>query len=715
MRHLAKDSTQEKCDSRFSKICRKIAGSDEEDKTLKIKHRLAFGAAISAFFCFSLLVFGPLKLYVSGNDEMWFSFRSLLTPVVLASVAAFVIGTLILTLPPGKIHKLLCCLAFGAALGFYIQCGFLNISYGSGVLDGSQIAWKDYTTYGAIDSAMWAACLVLPFALFMVFKRSWRHVLMLAAAFIFLLQIGGLAIDIYQNQSSLDKLSHEVTSEGIYELSEEDNTLVFVVSSMDRQYYESYLEKHPEAVDILGGFTEYNNAVSTGSGTMVSFPSLLTGDIYKKETRYTDYINNTWKNSNVYDLLTKNDVDVRIYCDDMYFGNGAVKKVDNVVDRAQDSASYRVITTTMYRYTLYNSMPHYLKRFFWMSLSDYADYKSNITYTPYADDELFAGYVASGGFTYTDSYKSALRVYHLQGAKSPYRLDANGQKSKDTTSREQQIEGEFNCIFNMIEDLRKHGRYDSARIIITADNGEKDLGQNVMLLFKDKDETEGYTVSEAPVSLFDLPATLASSVTDNYAAYGSGKTFKDAEKYARDRRRYFYRDAGSNADSRIEEYVTTTAYASENGLRLLNSYYINGGKVENYKIGTELTFASDETAAIYCKSGFGHTNGWRTIMHGPTAVMEIPFDSIPDNIEDLHAYFNVLNIYEETRCVIYANGYAVFNGKLDSVIRKNGLNFLIPLDVIGSDNKLTLTFSFPEKPDSNSNIMALTSFKIYHQ
>ena len=684
-----------------------------EDRHLKLKHRLAFGAAMSGFFCFSLLVFGPLKLYISSNDLMWFSLRSLLIPVAVVSAIGFVLGTAILSLPPGTIHKALCCLCFGAALGLYIQCGFFNISYGSGVLDGSQIAWKDYTTYGAIDSAMWAACLALPFAIFMVFKHSWRHILMLAAAFILILQIGGLALDITQNQNSLTKLSHEVTDEGVYELSEKDNTLIFVVSSLDRSYYETYKKAHPEVTETLAGFTEYDNAMATGSGTMESFPSMLTGSTYKKDVRYTEYINRTWNRSDVYDLLTRSGVDVRIYCDDLYFGNGAVRKVENVVDRVMDSASYRYITSMMYRYALYDCAPHYLKRFFWMSLDWYKDFKSNITFDAYRDDKLFAGYDENDGFDYKDEYASAVRIYHLQGAKAPYRLDASGKKSEGSTTLKDQIEGEFAYIFSMIEDLKINGAYKNARIIITADNGEEDIGQNITLLYKEKGEIADYTVSDAPVTLYDLPATLAATVTDDYSAYGSGVTFKDAESIPYNRRRLFYRSAGINANSRIEEYVTTTSPLSENGLQLMNSYLINGGRIDPYVLGTELTFASDETAAIYCKDGFGHTNGWRTIMRGASATMEIPIERIPDNIEDLHAYFNVLNIYEETQCIIKANNYVVFNGRLDSVVRSNGLNFLIPNYAFG-DGTVTLEFVFPEIKD-NSNIMALTSFKIYHQ
>ena len=167
-----------------------------DDKYFSIKHRFAFGTLVAAFFTSTLLIYAPLSLYVSGNDEMWFSFRSLLSPVFVVSLIGMVVMTALLSLPKRGIHKLLCCLVFGVSLGLYIQCGFFNISYGSGVLDGSQIAWKDYTTYGAIDSAMWAACLALPFAVYMVFKRSWRHILMVAAIFIILLQIGGLSIQL---------------------------------------------------------------------------------------------------------------------------------------------------------------------------------------------------------------------------------------------------------------------------------------------------------------------------------------------------------------------------------------------------------------------------------------------------------------------------------------------------------------------------------------
>ena len=685
-----------------------------EEKHLQLKHRFAFGAAMSGFLCLTLLVIAPMMLYVRGNDDMWFSFRTLIAPIAMVSVISFVVLTAILSLAPRALHKLLCCLVFGLSLGFYLQCTFFNISYGSGVLDGSQIIWRDYTTYGAIDSAMWAGCIALPFALYMVFKRSWRHALMIAAGIIVLLQIGSLAVNIYQNQNTLNKLSHEVTTAGIYDLADEENTLVFVVSSMDNSYFKEYKKQHPELEKELTGFTEYDNTLATGAGTMISLPSQMTGEVYKKDTKYTDYIRSIWSGDTLYDLLQENATDVRIFCDDLYIGNGAVRRVDNIVDRLQNPDSYGVVGSTVYRYTMYNCMPHYLKRFFWMNLKDFSAYQSNNTFTPFNDDVLFENYKGNEGFEVTKKYHKSLRIYQMQGAREPYRLNSYGEKERGGTSMLQQIEGDFTIILSMISDLKSHGMYENARIIITADNGEEDHGQNPMLLFKDKGETIGYRTSDAPISLFDLPATIAATVTDDYGDYGSGLTFKDAERMPLYRARMFYRNAGSNADSRIEEYRCKGDAADPKSLEKINEYRINGGNVENYTLGKELTFTTDETAAIYCSEGFGHTNGWRTIVHGNRAVMEIPVDKVHENVEDLHAYFNALTIYDKTPIEIYSDGEFIYEGELDSVIRQNGLNFLIPIDTLDR-NTIRLEFVFPEIKDDSTNIMALTSFKIYSQ
>ncbi len=693
-----------------------------EEKHEKLKYRLIFGGTMALFLTMSLFTYGPLSLYIKGNDRMWFSFYSLLIPVVLVSVAAFVVFTIGLSLPKGAVHKLLCCLFFGIALGFYIQNGFFNISYGSGVLDGSEIAWKDYTTYGAIDSAMWAACIALPFAFYMVFKKQWRHILMFAAVFIMLMQAAGLALIIYQNQDSLDKMTHEVTKEGIYELSEDENTLVFVLGSMDYDYWNKYKKSHKSDLEKLDGFVDYNNTLSTGAGSIISFPSMLTGDVYKKDIKYTNYIDRMWEENNLFSLYNNDRVDARIYADELYFSNDASGKVKNVVNTVQSMDAYSNITTTMYKYTMYSCMPHYLKRFFWMSSSELQPYAGNTTYNP-NDGKFFSDYRKQNGYTYTDDYENAVRVYYLQGAQTPYRLNKSGDRSSKTTSLNDVVEGSLSSIFSIIDDLKKDAKYDSTEIVIVGDNGNRNLGQHPMLLYKAKNAKGTYTESDAPITLFDLPSTLASGITDRYYLYGSGKTFSEAEQLYAQRVRYFYLNAGSNADSRVEQYKCSSSAAEYQEMTLLSNYYINGGVVDNYRLGEELKFTTDETAAIYCTEGFGHTNGYRTMLRGPHGQMVIPIESIPEKAEDLHVYFDVMSVSNNTECVIKANGRQVYDRRLDPSVRNTGLNFLVPTSIIGADNTLTLDFLFPEISDDELSleanerviVISFTSFKIYTQ
>ena len=208
----------------------------DDNKTEKLRHRLALGAAVSAFFVFTFVLYAPLKLYIDNKDILWFDFQSVLIVSLALSVVGFLIFWLLSALPKNMIHTGVCCLLFAAALGLFIQGNFLNIDYGSGVLDGSEIAWKDYTTYGAINSAVWSACLAMPFAFWMVFRAQWRKILIFSSLLLVLVQGIILTSSIAQNSSNLDKVTYEATREGINELSDDENTVVFVLDSFDNDF-----------------------------------------------------------------------------------------------------------------------------------------------------------------------------------------------------------------------------------------------------------------------------------------------------------------------------------------------------------------------------------------------------------------------------------------------------------------------------------------------
>ncbi|MBR2715727.1 MAG: hypothetical protein IKB73_05960 [Ruminococcus sp.] len=691
-----------------------------ENKNERFWHRVALGSSVSFFLVYTFFLYGPLKLYIENKDTLWFSFDATLIVTLIISVVGFLVITLITSLPKRIIHAGLCCLVFALALGLFIQGNFLNIDYGSGVLDGSEIAWKDYTTYGAINCAVWAACLAFPFAFFMVFRLQWRRILMFSSLGLILVQSVILGSLIVQNQGTLNKTTYEVTREGIYELSEDDNTIVFVLDSFDENYFDKIKKDFPDYKKKLDGFTEYDNALSTASGASVALPSLLTGDVYTKKTSYSDYLDSLWHEDNVYSMLSKEGVDTRVFAQTEYFTSDAKGDIKNIVDYMDSQGAYISLIKTLYKYTAYNYSPHYLKQYFWMDLNTISSYKSKNIYS-LNDAKLYSDYVRNEGFSYTDEYKNSVRIYNLVGARSPYTLTKNTIKSINGTTLDDQIYGCFNCLFAMIDDLKENGVYENANIIITANIGNKGLTQHPILLVKQSGNREGYEVSSAAVSLFDFAPTLASYHTDNYSAYGSGKTFIDFSNDA-NRTRYFYLNTGENNETRIEQYSTRGNADDVDSMNLLDKFY-STDVITDYRMGTSLTFTMDASANMYSTEGFCSTTGWRTPVAGPSAQMRIPIASIDSNAEDIHVFLGVHSVDKVSNCVIYANGKSVFSAKISKSFEKDGINFTVPTSLIDDNNVLTLDFEFTDisndelELDTNkrTKVISLESFKMYTQ
>lgn len=691
-----------------------------ENKYDKLPHRLALSVSVSFFFVYTLLFYGPVKLYVENKDVLWFNFSSTLTVAAIISVVAFLILTLLTTISKRAIHAGLCCIVFALALGLFIQGNFMNINYGSGVLDGSEIAWKDYTTYGAINSAIWSACLAMPFAFYMVFRTQWRRVLIFTSLALIVVEIVILSVLLIQNSNNLHKITYEVTREGIYELSDEDNTIVFLLDSFDEEYIDVIKEAYPDYEEKLSGFTEYDNTLATSSAKSLALPSILSGKQYTRQETYQQYINDVWKDETVYSELRKNGVDTRIYAQTEYFSADAKNDINNLVDYMDGAGAYESVISTIYKYTAYTYMPHYLKQYFWLDLSTISSYKSNNFYT-LNDAKFYSDYVRAEGFTYSDDYSNAVRIYNLDGANAPYNLTKNTIKNIKGTSLEEQITGCFNCLFTMIDDLKANNKYKNATIIITANTGNKDLKQHPVLLIKEAGKDSGYKVSSAPLSSFDLAPTLASLVTENYSSYGSGNTYYDFDADS-DRERYFYLNTGENNSSKIEKYSTEGTAVETTDFTLTNTYNAPDS-APRYRLGTPLTFAMDATANAYTTKGFCATTGWSTSLAGPHSQMVIPISSIPKDAQDVHVYFGVSGVTNESVCTIYANGVQVFSAKITKSFISYGINFTVPKSIIESDNKITLDFKFNNisedelelETNKRTKTVSMQSFKMYTQ
>ncbi len=658
------------------------------------KRRFGFAAIVSAALAFTLCFFGPLDLFFNNYEELWFTLQDILPSVAVMALILFACGTLLGTLLRGKLHNIYMALMFGGLLGLYVQGSFMNKDYGT--LNGTAVDWSAYTGYGVINTIVWVVCIALPLVLMLVLKdKKMRPVLMFLSCALILMQGASLVVS-YVNYPKVTE-SATLTTDGIYDLSKEENTIVFVVDTLDEIYWQQFISENPDYKDTLQGFTCYDNAMSSGARTPVAMPLILTGIPRTMSGTYAEYIDTIWKSQTVFADLDSAGYDTRLFTESKFVSQSAQDVVDNLEMSASSVGNSFGLIKKMYKLTLYKYSPHFLKWRFWMYTGDFDKYKADREYT-LDDAKLYKNYQDNGGFTYTSENK-CFRLYHLMGAHEKYTLTSAGTRKNTTTSLRRQVKGIFHILQDMLEDLKENGVYDQSNILIIADHGDKGKCQYAACLYKPAGSTGDYTVSNAPVSFLDVPATIDAIAGGDVSQVGSGITLTDS-KEGETRTRTMYLNIGTNATFITGQYESTANASDADALELVNQYKVlDASAAEPYTLGDELYFISEKpTANVYCTHGFRTVQTKTTRMEGRYAQMVIPIANPPESGK-LKVSLEYNSVVHETHMTVSVGGEQVFEHNMVKTDGKKTLSFEVPVSAL-EDGKLTLDFTLTDIPES---------------
>ena len=657
------------------------------------RQRLGLSAVIAAAFAFTLCLFGPLDLFFNNYEEMWFHLQDILPGTCLVAFLAFLLLTALGTLLRGKLYALYTTLLFGGLLGTYVQASFMNKDYGT--LNGNAVDWSAYTGYGVVNTLVWVVCIALPLVALLIWKqKKVRPVFLFLSCALILMQGASLVVS-YINYPNADDTSHAILStDGIYDLSKKDNTIVFILDTMDESYFQQFLEEKPEYKDVFTGFTQYTNALAAGARTQVAMPLILSGIARTQPGTYTDYIGTMWKEQVPFTDFQKAGYDVRLYTENHFITADAESVVDNLDYATSSVENYTGLTKKMYKLTLYKYVPHFLKARFWMYTGEFDQYKKSNEYVV-DDAKLFANYKANNGFTYTDQEK-CFRLYHFMGihkGSGNYTLTSAGTRKKTATSRRRQMNGVFLIVKTMLEDMKANGIYDNANILIMADHGDKGLCQYAMCLYKPAGSTGDLKTSAAPISFLDIAPTLDAIAGGDYQDVGSGRLLSDTQE-GETRTRSFYRNVGSNANVITGRYETTKQASDSDALELVQEYEISdASNQEDYQLGTQLSFAGNvATANVYCTHGFRAATNETTHMEGRYAQMVLPIADAPTSGE-LQVTLTYSHPFLDTDYTISVNGTNYYTGHLEEGGKCDPMQFTVPASEL-KDGKLTLDFTF---------------------
>ncbi len=479
------------------------------------------------FFIITFGIYMPCSLFIGNSTEFVIRFQQvypLIINVVLVAFAVLMAAGFILV--PEKIARIYAALVFGITLGLYIQGNFMNPDFGQ--LNGSEIDWSKYNGYKIIGILVWALCVIVPIVLLFVKKRLAGRIIKWGSYLFCAMQVVALVSVLMTASGAKAKkgdCSYALLRKDEFEYSSNENIVVFLVDTLDKDYYEEIIESDPAYEDQLQNFTYYDNCITGASPTVAAIPLFFTGKMYNDlSVEFSDYQEQAYKENTLFRDMKDNNYKVNLFTESGYANGATPEEVDNMkgYDKFEitDKAGF---TKCLYKFTSFYAMPIVLKQYFWFYSEDFDQYVGVIDQdyeaVTFDDAKLYQDFKEQG-ITLTDD-QNVFTFYHLKGCHEPYDVDENmNHVPTGSSTLEKQTKGCFKFIFECIDEMKQNGTYDNSTIIITADHGQKDVYQSGTVLVKNRGEEKEYTTNSAPVMFKNVRATIASQFLEDHESYG---------------------------------------------------------------------------------------------------------------------------------------------------------------------------------------------------
>ena len=503
---------------------------DDNNPAEKSKKKYGFVERIllllppTIFLIFTFAIYMPSSLFISNIDDFALDYIKIVPLIALVSVAVLVIVYIIgLIIPLKRLFYSYVLLVFSLALGFYIQGNFLNPAFNS--LNGKEIAWSEYKINGIISIIAWILVFVVPQVVYAIKENIMSLIVKWGSLFVTAMQLVSLVVLLLTTHKVVSN-DFAVTKNGEFELSSKNNTIMFVVDTLDASWFEDMLLPNEEYKKSLKDFTYFDDAVAGGAPTVLGIPTLLTGKIDMDASRDTsEYYKDAYESSSLFADMQKSNCNVKLFTEFYYLDYCDKNSVDNLkMEQKYVISSRRGFMECLYKFVSFYAMPQFLKQNFWLYSGEFNQYitlEDNTSNLYKLDDAQFYQDFKEKGIT-TQNDKDTFVMYHLNGAHSPYVMDENAQAvPSDSIGVDSQIRGIFKIIKEYMDELKAKGIYDSSTIIITADHGGIDLYSNPAILVKERNANhDEMVVSDSKITFTNVNNTIASSTLKDSSAYG---------------------------------------------------------------------------------------------------------------------------------------------------------------------------------------------------
>lgn len=239
-------------------------------------------------------------------------------------------------------------------------------------------------------------------------------------------------------------------------------------------------------------------------------------------------MNNIINNKSYIDSLINSGYDISIYTDIVQaIQPDLMNNLQNYTEKSMYFRNNRTKLSLIYKMVACQYMPDIIKPYVWLYGDEFSKAcVSNDGFNYYiTDNGNFRDIITERDFAVSKGTKN-FKIIHTDGGHDPFYIDADGNDVDpyfdDYYSA---CRGSLRIVQKYLNKMKENGTYDSSSIIITADHGWRSdhygLLTAPMMMIKEKGASGMATISKAPVSQDDLPATILKlAMIDNFPEYG---------------------------------------------------------------------------------------------------------------------------------------------------------------------------------------------------
>ena len=514
------------------------------------------------FFDSLLSVFAPLEFYITNKAYFFFSGIELIPFAMLLFLVVLIAGTVIIfTLSRFdlKVSTPLTCTGIGVIFALYIIGNFMVVDYGA--MDGLIPRWERFRKEGILQVAVFVIIPLVSLIISLVIKNKEKVLKAFGGLSVCLLLVLVFTLVSILVTTGLKKdPEYIVTADHEFELSKEQNVIVFIIDTYDSKIFDDMLsEDYDKYASLLKDFTYYPDTTSMYAATELALPQIITGIPYYNETTYGEYLKKSFSDSKMLEYLRSNDYSTGIYTTCRMPQDEMALQFENVKYMERTVSSHRRLAGYMYKFLGFRYMPQPLKKYFWFypdeMRSGLESTKDDSIEVFYDNNYLFDSKIKE----MKDAHEGkAFRIYHIDGVHAPFSISSDFSPSSGETSIEEEGRGIMYVVDHLLNSLRENDLYENSAIVIMADHGYFDKRSNPLMLIKGVGEDHLFEVSDKMISysyLQDIIISLCESKT-------SADAVKE-DKSEQNGRKYLY--YAWNKDLKDYAYASTITEFDVNG------------------------------------------------------------------------------------------------------------------------------------------------------